>query len=662
MSLKSTEWFIDTFPSIIGLTADQDPSYAETELDSDLTSSSTTSKLLQEECSGDERLANMCEKFCQVNRCKYTSGLATIVSPMAGILAEDSARIPAHLVAVFNFRDRFCVVPPAGQDKSYSGRIKSVLGSGPTRTELQDLVTFGLLVGLIRYHRPNCASVLDTVFGTNQLPVQIWNWLRSAFVSCCDGAGTAREVMASIAATGQAATVALLLVAAIEEVVGSLPVNSAEAIEEAVDSFVVSPEKLESLWQAATEMAKATPISFQHDFALHATAHGRKKIKANEADVDDELVVQIRETPLGLLSLPAEDVVRELQKAFTASTRPVSPVNDSADQSAMFSIGEEMSETATSMRLVCIAGTSIENSLRTFVSVADQRLSPRSPKSRTSVFVDARTAEERDMDDTTAVATSHQIEKRHKEESGEDWFHDPQTPNSPEREASSCESDERRLIVKRFKQALWVDSDLHFETVTNDLSSAENIFMKKLEFYRGQRLCVIGNGSSAKSLLNLLLLREFPCVCTARGGFAAVRASLLACDSETIDELAIITQPVVAEPVEVTRSSSVSQRGSAMISGFQSAWKGQKQQLTSYMQSIDTKDMKARFSSFFKSSKSTAPASAPIAVAPAPVSAAVPIVIPKTSGGDAIFEIGEEEDEYDFSSVDLSPKNTSNQN
>ena len=649
MSLKSTEWFIDTFPSIIGLTADSDPSYSEAEFDTEVHASGTASKTLQEECQGDERLTAMCEKFCQVNKCKYSNGVAAIVSPIAGILAEDSPRLPVHLLAVFNFRDRFCLVPPAGQHKTYSARIKSVLGSGPTRTELLDLVTYGLIVGLIRYHRPGCASILDAVFGTNQLPESVWAWMASGFVACCDGAGTARELMASVAATGQAATVALLAVAALDDILSSLPLNSADAIEEAVAVHSVSPEALEKLWQVATEMARATPISFQTDLALHATAHGRKKIKANEADIADDLVVEIRETPLGLLSVPAEDVILELKSIFTNATRPASPARDSS----VFSIGEDVSESATCMRLSCIAGTSIETSLRTFSSVSEQPLSPRAISRAASVYIDARTAVERDLDDKLPMDIPHvATSESAREPSAEDWFHESApTKEGAEPKTSSSDFEAKQVIVHRLKQTLWVDSDMNFAEIAGDQQSAESLFMKKLEFYRGQRICVIGSGSTAKSLLNLLLVREFPSVCSVRGGFAALRHALVFCGQAPVEDLAIVT----AAMPDVDR---VPTPRSAVMGSLQSAWKEQKDQISSYMHSIDTKDIKAKFSTFFKS-KSAAQKPATIVVAPSPVSAAVPIVIPHQTGAEAVFEIGGDEDDYEFSSVDMSPKHSS---
>lgn len=614
--LKSTEWFIDAFPSIVGLTADSDTVVSDDSLE--FSDDPVDVALLEQECFGDNQLRIMCEKFCQVNQCCYVSGTKYFVSPIAGILTLDSPRLAAHLVAVFQFRDRFSAVHPKGI-KTVTAALKSAL-TGPSKRALIENISSCIVAGLVRFHRPNCGQILDSLFGPNQVPPAVWTWLSSSFISCCDGAVTAREVMGALAATGSPASVALLAVAAIEEVMGSIALSSsaADQLNEAIAGFEMSPENFVKLWKVASDMALATPASAGDAFALYATPLGRRgleKIKVPGHNLKMGIVT--------VLQVPPSEVIENLVVSPRRS-------DGSEDRGPLlqFSIsGEEEHSFRKSLSMDCVAGAAISSALRAFGP-------PMSPSKATStsnewIFIDARTGPERDFDDSQVHAHSL-VGKTLREEnfSGQgtdDWFAESSSSSSNANfnvngdGPLSVSGASSPFVIHRLKRALFVDPDIEEDPEIG------SIFMQKLEFYRGSKLCIIGEGTTAIVLTKQLLLKEFPYVCSVSGGFDGLRKALLTLPEQKLREIAILGTPVVS------RKPSPAPPVSLSVSAI---WNNRSNSTLEFKKKVKN-SLKSGF--FFKKSTTT-----------------TKIVANKQ---ETSFEIGGEESEDDerLSSIDLSP-------
>ena len=621
-TLKSTDWFIDTFPSIVGLTAD-DPEEAEQE-----SPGSHWSKQLEEECDGDEQLVRMCEKFCLVNKCKYSGGIASLVSPISGVLTHDSPRIYSLLLALGGFRDRFCLVS-LQLDRSYSTMLRSAINQQIRLTENYDNITRNLLVSILRFHRPTTCAVIETLFGTNEYPRTVLGWLSSALTCVCDGAATARELLASIASTGEPAAVTLLATAALDEIVSSLPVSSAEAIQEALDAFSLSPDVLSKLWRIASEMAACTPWCFGSDFALFGTRSGRLKLREYK---------KIERSNDCILSVTPKSVAGDLLASLRARQQKESSDHSDSNTSMVFSIGEEADPM---LSMTCIAGVSIETSLRPFVDMSHEN-SEEEKISRETTYIDARSEEERTRNDASVVI----IESRPQSPrvSSQDWFADE--PSS--RTTDTTHGSKTGIVIHRLRNCVWMDSEMDLNDCEDEMV---RIFLKKFEFFRGQKICVIGDSDRASQLVKMLLVREFPYVCRLQDGMVGLAQALAEREDASLDLISMIG---ITDQRPATVASKPSLRFSKLIS---------------------SKEV-MKLSGMFrrkKSEKSTpSQTPPPIVVAPSPSA----VVVGRPAVPRIEFEIGgEEEDEFgtavppgssspiieergsddDFSSVDLSP-------
>ena len=652
MSLKSTEWFLDTFPSIVSLSAESvDGRGGRAENSFDAMMPFTPSKLFLDECDGDENLRYMCEQYCSVNECSYSKGLASVVSPIAGIIQPDSARLMAHLVALHGFRHRFCLSSELGgasspPSRSYSSIMRSVF----TRPSAVEDPLMQLLVSLIRYHRPNIANTMDELFGVNQIPSHILSsWLASGMVSACDGAITGRELMASIAATGESASVPLLAVAALDDIFSSnsIVINSPDSVIDLVETYSISPDVLSALWAMATELASVTPSSFSQDWLSQ-----KRKLR----------VPLVFTTADGrcVLSIPAKAVVLALtQKDNEEEDDEGEPTLDpSVNDSVVFSISDESAAIASGVvSLACIAGSSIETSLRPFVDLIEATKTKdndsEKPKRRNIVVIDARTNQEREEDLINVLmpfGTETQCEGEILREQSRDWFAASCSSHQQEDEELGEEaldsSSGGRFVVVKLKQSVWVDPELTFEDSASLNRDESIMFLKKLEFYRSERIVIVGDGATARQLCGILVRKEFPNISMVRGGFAAISRALVdVCGMEHVKDLAII-QAVDPCPAPVVIKN---------IPSSSSSFKATAQ--------TTARAVKSRLSSYFKSSgsspKPVAVVVVPAASAPIRVgnpTMATPPVVMFEIGGVEENEFGQVMEEEDFSSVDLSPK------
>ena len=619
--LKSTEWFIDTFPSIVQLTADPEPVPDEL-LSFGGGESSSTSKLLEDECSGDNQLRIMCEKFCLVNKCQYTLGLSDYVSPIAGIMAFDSPRLAAHLVAIYQYRDRFSVIAPTGP-KTVTAALKSAL-TGPSKNDQFEILASCVVAALVRFHRPNSAQTLDALFGPNQVPPAVWTWLSSSFIKACDGAATARELIAAIAATGSPATVGLLAVAAIDEVLSSVTASyhSAQRVNEAMNEFEFSPDLLVKLWRVAAAMAPATPATAGEVFALYLTPYGRRELCEKPKDKKKILSSSVpipMHAKMGLVSVlqvPPSDVISELVSGDRTNT--------SVHASMEFSISEETPGGSKCLSMDCAAGFAIGSCLRAF-STSSLDVEVVADEKKEWVFIDARTGAEREADDSIISSLVYTPRKNTKSfssrENTEDWFAESSASSGS---ATPSPSSAPSFVIHRIKRSLFIDSDMDFSAPQNVDSPLCDMFMRKLEFYRGCKLCLIGEGSTAIALTGRLLQKEFPFVCSVSGGFGALRNVLTTLGERTVREIAIVTAPLGA----AAKSSSPWSRS-------------------------NSSDLKGKLNSLKSSIFGTPPSKQRIAAPPSLILAPIP-----ASSKQPEFEIGEDEaDEAPerFSSIDLSP-------
>ena len=630
MSLKSTEWFIDTFPAIVGLSADSSDGSEVSEPPTASSQPSTPLKLLADDCDGDENLRSVCEKYCQVNNETYIKGLAVLVSPIAGIMAADSPRLIAHLVALSAFKDRFCIIPPLPvAPRSFSSLIKEAFAQKQTTPEQ---TTTTLLLNLLRFHRPNIASMFEEMFGLNAIPDQIFFRLSTAMVTCCDGGCTARELMACISACGEPCAGPLLWIAVMDDIFnsGAFMLNSGESLINVLESYTLSPEKLSAVWSVASELATATPAAVGEQLFLTSTAAGRRKHGEFRTEKNSELFPKINQFQThngsSILTLTGEDVVADLARIIGDQNED-QPSDQELNSSAVYSIGD--TEQAGVLSMACIAGASIETALKPFVDIGSRVVSPSSPG---ITVVDARTDDERERDNTNVISFEKKFAYDGERQVSKDWF-----SNSVEDDGTDVDDSEdtgsQGLVVLRLKKSVWVDPELEF--TDPELSEVENLFLRKLEFFRGDRLIVVGLESTARRLTQLLIDREFPYVCAVAEGFRGITDALNG-RRNLIKKLALTE---VAGDFRTSTEQDVSQsvvRKQSKLGDIKSK-----------LQQIDTSQVKKKFSSFFSTAKpgtAVTVKASPILVAPTPIVVGR-AVAPKV---EATFEIGEEFEENEF--------------
>lgn len=696
-----SDWFIDTFPSIVGLSTEGElvEEAGAQDLEQDLVSDPGDfpkvpgHKLLRLECEGNDILEVLCERYCTVNKCRYTSGTVIMLTPLVGIFTIDSPRLPAHLTAIHNFRAKFCALQPQTAGKHFI-MFKKV-SPAAVKNQKFDAAFAYLLLAIIRFHRPGIAAILQSVFGESSLPAEILLWLSTGLVSACPSGDIARELVASVAATGDPATVPLLIVGTLDEILASIPEISPESVGLAISEFSLSPDSLTRIWQSATVMAGYTPKSFSADYSLCATHVGRSKIW-NSAK---SLPPFGKDSPVPMLTMPPRVLVKELLKA---ANTPAEEETVTVNESVEFSIGEEpMSSTKSTtgdMSMDCIAGEAIKNGLKLF-NIQSTPPSPdradRELSAKIWMCIDARTESERDQDDTIVVevgstGVSRENSRPHSGVGdGDDWFNDGVPDDLPVGAEAVLHREEdivtgtpnlssvvvqERHVIHRLKTCLWLDADVDLATLA-DATSPAALFLKKLEFYRGTRLCIVGSGEVASVLALTLLHREFPYITVVGGGFEGLRTALA--QSENAASTVRILSIVGSEQSASAKRAQLKTRKS------QSSVSASLQAFGQMVHSIDTKDIKSKFASF-KSSVSSAwavsggpaktptpklsrpPTPPPIVVVPSPEkvkpSGFLASLRKKTPSPDAQFEIGGEEEEMNvspnsdkFSSIDLSP-------
>ena len=697
-----SDWFIDTFPSIVGLSTDGElvEEAGAQDFEQDLVSDPGDSskvpghKLLRLECEGNEILETLCERCCTVNKCRYTSGTVIMVTPLVGIFTIENPRLAAHLTAIHNFRAKFCALQPQTAGKHFTMFKK--LSPAAVENQKFDAATAYLMLAIIRFHRPGIAAILQSVFGDSSVPAEILLWLSTGLVSACPSGDIARELVASIAATGDPATVPLLIVGTLDEIIASIPEISPESVGLAISEFSLSPHSLTRIWQSATVMARYTPKSFSADYSLCATHAGRSKIW-NSPKFFPSFG---NDSPVPMLTMAPRVLVEELLKA---AHTPTEEETVTGNESLAFSIGEEpmssTKRTTGNMCMDCIAGEAIKNGLKLF-NIQSTPPSPdradRELSAKTWTCIDARTESERDQDDTIVVevgstGVSRENSRPHSEVGdGDDWFNGGAPDDLPVGSEAVSHRDEdkvtgppnrpsvvvrERHVIHRLKTCLWLDADVDLATL-GDATSPAALILKKLEFYRGTRLCIVGSGEVASLLALTLLHREFPYITVVTGGFEGLRTALVQSENAacTVRLLSIVG----------SEQSASAKRDKLKTRKSRSSMSASLQAFGQMFHSIDTKDIKSKFVSF-KSSVSSAwavsggpaksptpkpsrqPTPPPIVVVPSPEkvepSGFLASLRKKTPSPDAKFEIGGEDEEEvnvspssdKFSSIDLSP-------
>ena len=544
---KSPDWFVDLFPAIVSVTCapllDLVPK--------DSVPHDSLVRGLRSDGKEGLTLLSLCEKYCLVNGCEYASHMGFLLEPVLDLMSVESGRMPNLLSAIFHFREKFVAVVPTG----------FVLGGSKYLDSLR------LMEGLIKFHRPGQAALLsrDLLSG----------WLQTGLVSACDSRETARELMASVAASGEPAMVPFLIVAAPDLMTLT---NTSD--------WRVTGENLIDLWATATEVAWATPKNFSSEFALIATPSGRRTPTVPP-------IPNYR-----VLSTPADAVVQDLvSKLDTADPE------QSVDVSEVHSISDE--ESFGGILVECAAGAHVASLLSVFSIVRSASPNADTEKLKTTIYIDARSERDRAEADHVVIQVGvRQVSK--------DWYDEGGKDSSEG--LGPC-------VLVRLKQCLWVDDQVEFTNATiADPTHAACMFFKKLEFFRGARLCLIESARasfstsaifshSQTSFLQLLLLREFPYVCVVRGGFAALRDALVSVAGANLEDLAITSPPPDIQPV-----LKVADQLNLMGSKFLASWR-----------SKPTEE------------KAQAPTKA------------------KTPPPMIDFEIGSSDDEHQMSSVDLSP-------
>ena len=534
-SMTKSEWFLDTFAAIVSVSQD--------ELDqTETTQPIGVSKLLLAECGHDPELVEFCRKYCEVNNCQYTSGLGTLVTLISDILAIDAPRTNSILLALHQYRRKFTLTATddeAGKVSKWSSWYWSSGGwSGEAKNFHVEFFT-----AILRFHRPGLAYLLETFFGPDMGYKTCWStWLRDSFVSICETLSFGRELISSIASTGEPMTVLFLTIAILEDIV--ISTTAKDDVCEAMKNVRLKPESISHLWSVASEMAFTTPRVFSSDFSKIITG---KKI----ATVTD----------FGVVGLTLDFVVREL--LGEERQKPIeSPRGSSPGVLHSVIADEDVALCRSTLGpLKCIAGTSISQHLSVFSTEFSS-----STDDEVTVYIDARSEEERNSDNRVVVdvpitvyerpvplsprnLTSPKPSPRSEPKEDVDWYEDEcdsvPTATLP---VGPCE----RLVVYRFRKFVWMDVD-EDQLDTEDSSSASYAFMKKLEFFRGSRICVVcgKRGNVGRKLINSLLRREFAYITAVRKSsrkktnsvFGMIRDALVeTVTAEKMEKIAIVSE------------------------------------------------------------------------------------------------------------------------
>ena len=553
--MTKSEWFLDTFAAIVSVSQD---SVVTTESDSPTDQDHTASKLLIEECGDDQDLILFCQKYCQVNNCQYTSGLSRILSPVADILSVSASRAPSILAAIHQYRLKFTITV---RDEDYakskwsnwywSGGWRDTSSTAPKSPHIE------FICSLIRFHRPGLAYLLETFFGPDMGYKTLWGcWLSESFVSVAESASIAREIFSSIAASGEPLTAVLLTIAILDDVVSST--TAKDDLTEALKAVEIGVENFSRFWVSASEMATNTPRVFSYDFTRLIS--GRKINTMAES---------------GVVGLPLEFVVREIIGKEGGTTgkdhdEDNSPQGSSPGVLHSVIADDEIRGMKNLTPLRCIAGASIAQHLPVFSNSLSPSSSPSNHPDDPTVYIDARSEEERNSDNKTVIEvpiavyqrpvplsprnlspkTSPRTPADNRQE--KDWFQDDSEGSQTDQPAQPVGPSER-LIVHRFRQFVWMDVD-EDQLGTDDTSSASYAFMKKLEFFRGNRICVVGGkrGIVAKKLVQALLRREFAYITSVRrlssrkkhsSIFGSIRDELVQFSTvDVFERIAIVTE------------------------------------------------------------------------------------------------------------------------
>ena len=681
--MNKNEWFLDTFAAIMSVSQDSDDveTLAESSIGRPIDTDQSSMKLMSSECSANPELLEYCQKFCAVNNCSYSKGLYKLMIPIADILAVDAARTISIFSALYQYRKKFTVPIIFDEEKNFGSKWSQWYWSGAwsssssigSKTNLSLMVEF--LCAFIRYHRPGVAYLLETFFGPDMGYKQYWsNWLSDSFVSVSESLGFARELMSTIASSGEPLTCVLMTVVILEEII--VRTMAKDDLADAISNFRLGYENLSSIWSTASEMASHTPRMFSQDFS-RLLRRDEKRMNSVVAE-------------FSVLGLSLEYIVRDLLDTQEQEKElETSPVGSSPGVLHSVIADEDFGGGKKNLPpLRCIAGASISQHLWVYSNnsvIGSPIVSSRGdPDDSPTVYIDARSEEERNSDNKTVIAVpiavynrpvplsprnltttskpnkpDHELGSPSRER---DWFADdedgeeeadpppPSVPTGPS----------EKFILYRFRPFVWMDVD-EDELDTDDTTSASYAFMKKLEFFRNYRLCVIGGkkGIVAKKLIASLLRREFPYITGVRrkrrqgmskSGFGMIRDEIANFTTvDVLEKIAIVSEigelrpppsppspPSPTTPPETRGMYSVSSSGSRFLANVK------KQMSTNRFGKL----MRPPTSSFRKRS-SAQPVVPTLVLAPTPVEDPRPV--PELD-----FEIGsssnEEEEEIDFPS------------
>ena len=547
--MTKNDWFLDTFAAIVSVSQD-------TLTCSEPESREEDQKLMLNECGDDFDLLALCRKYCEVNNCEYVGGLYKMILPISEILTVTASRTNSILTALHQYRLKFTVT--VRQDDVGKSRWSNWYWNGgwstSTSADSAKHPHVQFICSLVRFHRPGLAYMLETFFGPDMGYKFLWSsWLTESFVSIADSSSLAREIFSSIAATGEPLTAILLTIAVLDDVVSST--TAKDDLTEAIKSYRFCTENFPRIWMTASEMATNTPRVFSFDFIRMMS--GQKVCKS---------VV----TETGVIGLPIDFVVREiLGREDKVEDLEDSPQGSSPGVLHSVIADDEIRGMKNLPPLRCIAGASIAQHLPVFQNSLSPSSSPSHNPDDPTVYIDARSEEERNSDNKAVIEvpiavyqrpvplsprnlspkTSPRTERRKEEK---DWFQDDSEGSQTEQPAHVPAGPSERLIVHRFRQFVWMDVD-EDQLETDDTSSASYAFMKKLEFFRGNRICVVGGkrGIVAKKLVDALLRREFSYITSVRrtgrkksnSNFAIIRDELvLFATVDVFERIAIVTE------------------------------------------------------------------------------------------------------------------------
>ena len=413
--------FVDSFPSIVNLVC---PNSENEEVVFSL-----TSKLFHSECGNSLCSMAICEKYCLVNKCAYSSGLAAVLECVQDLLSIESTRLPPILEAIHTYRlFYFTIDQPASK-----WNWKSLVGVR------QKSGSFSTVLALLSFHRPGICLQIDESWFSAGLPT--------------DSRSTMREVMLTIAATGEPKVVPLLAAA--------LVVYAQDALE----TLCITTANFGQIWAICTQLGRMTPRTFSVDNGGNP-----------------------------LLSLCP---------SFPELVSPPSPTSPTATAERT-----SIAQDEEGISIVCAAGSHVEPFLPAFAADQNQQFDP-IPEMK---YIDARSEAERARDGAvfSTLATR-------------DWY-----------EQDGAQPTTAAMSFVRLKQSVWVEEDLDSDSLA--------FLFTKLEFHRGMRLCVFGVHKSR--IIDQLLVREFPFVCVAQGGFSAICEEIVksAKSWEQVQDVAILAQ------------------------------------------------------------------------------------------------------------------------